>query len=358
MRYIFLFITLLFTSISFGQGLTAFQDFRKNFVIFDNGHVRTVEYQPIQSYQIGGKLIPYIDNMGYFKIYNNGKVDEITYGPNIDYIATDHLVSYFVNDQLWAYENGKKKLLSVWVNNFKVSDYTIAYLDNNNNSFSMYQNGKITKLENVLTDINVINYAVGENIIAYNYLNEFKINFQGENFVIDFNNEPQSYKVGRNTVAWLDAVNYNFQAFYNGEIYTLEDFHPNWYAMGDNMVLYKDQLNNLKVFSQGKITSLSNGEVTDVNIQDNICSYMEQGQFKIFFNGEIKTLEYNRPSQLILENNSVVYLDQTKSLKYFDGQNGKIITSERITNFDVNLNTVTYQNSANRSRVFYKGKIY
>ena len=358
MKNIFQIILLLSCTYSFGQGLAAYEDYRQNFVIFDKGVFTTVENQPIQSYAVGGKAIPYIDNLGFFKIYANGKVNEIAYGPNIEFIATDNLVAFYLNDQLWAFDNGQKKLLSVWVNDFKVSDYTIAFQDNNNNSFCMYQNGKITKLEDVLADINELDYQVGENTIAYVYQNIFTINYSGQSFEISFNNEPLSYKAGRNIVAYLDDNEQTFKAFYKGKIFTLEDFHPNWYAIGDNMILYKDQLDNLKVFYLGETQSLSNGEVTEVSVQDNICSYIDQGQFKIFFNGKIKTLEFVEPTLTVLENNSAIYLDQTNSLKYFNGTESEVITSERIAHFDVKLNTITYQNSSGRNRVFYKGKIY
>lgn len=358
MKIILKFILLFCCSYSFGQGLSAYEDYRKNFVIFDKGSLKTVEYQPIQKFQVGGRAIPYIDNLGFFKIYHDGKVNDIAFGPNIEFTATDNLIGYYVNDQLWAYDNGEKKLLSIWVSNFKISDHTIAYLDNNNNSFSMYQNGKITKLEDVLTDINELEYVVGENTIAYIYQSIFTVNYAGERFELSFNNEPLSYKAGRNIVAYLDDNEQSFKAFYKGKIFTLEDFHPNWYAIGDNMILYKDQLDNLKVFYLGQVKSLSNNEVTNVSIQDNICSYIDQGQFKVFFNGEIKILEYVEPTFTVLENNSVVYLDQTNSLKYFNGVEGSVITSERIANFDVVLNTITYQNLSGRNRVFYKGKIY
>jgi hypothetical protein len=352
------FLLLFITSYTFSQGLMGYEDFRRNFVVFDDGIIKTLEIQPVLKYGVGGKCIPYIDNLGYFKIYNNKKVHQVNYGANIDFIATDNLVSYFFNEQLWVFENGEKHLLSIWARDFKVSDYTIAYTDNNNNSFNVYQAGQIIKIEDVMSGVNELNYKVGENIVAYNFLNSFNVFYNGHKEEITFNNPPSAYEVGRNIVAYTNPQQQTFNAYYNGQIYKLEDFQPTWFRTGDNMILYKDQLNNLKIFYNGEVKNLSNFEVTNIDIEDNICTFVEQGQFRVFFKGEVKTLEYYTPTVRILDNNTVLYLDQNNLLKYFDGKTGVNISSERVSNFGIYINTIKFENSGGQNRIFYKGKIY
>lgn len=351
-------ITLFLAHTTFSQGLTAYEDFRGGLVVFDNGVSKVLEIQPVQRFGIGGRAIPYIDNLGYFKIYQDGKVNDVAFGPNIEFRATDNLVSYFFNDQLWVFDNGKSELLSVWVESFQTSDQTVAYLDNNNNEFSVYQNKQKHVLEDIITGVNEIDYKVGENLVAYNFQDQFKIFINGTSFEILFNNKPSTYKVGKNIVAYVDGQEDSFNTFYLGKQQQLEDFTPEWYQMGDNMVVYKDQLGVLKMYHKGKKTILSTNDPTNVKITDNVCTFMDQEQFKIFFNGKITTLEYFPPLGSTLENNSVIYQDQTGSLRYFDGEKGEVITSEIIASYYVNLNTVTFRNRANRSKVFYKGEIY
>jgi hypothetical protein len=352
------FLFFLASLTAFGQGLTAYVDFRQQFVVFDNGVTTTLEIQPIQKFDIGGKCIPYIDNLGYFKIYFNKKVYDIAYGTNIDFKATDNLVSFYFNDQLWVFENGIKKMLSIWVKDFKTSDYTMAYLDNAKNTFNIYQEGQKQLLEDVQTGVNDFSYRVGENIVAYTLLGEFKIHYLGQIHNISFNNIPTNFEAGRNIVVYNSPREQSFNAFYKGKITKLEDFQPNWYKVGDNMVLYKDQLGNLKIFYEGEVKTLSNYEVSQIDLIDNICSFVEQGQFKIFYKGELKTLEYVPPTSRILDQNSVLYIDQTNSLKYFDGENSQLVTSERVSKFDLNINTISYQNSSGINRVFFKGELY
>ena len=299
-----------------------------------------------------------IRDRGYFKIYQDGKIHDIAFGPNIDFTATDNLITYFFNDQLWVFDEGKNELLSVWIENFKASDQTIAYLDNNNNEFNVYQAKEKHKLEDVLSGVNDIDYKVGENIVAYNFQDQFKIFLNGSTFEILFNNTPLSYKVGKNIVAYVDGQDDSFNAFYLGKQLTLEDFTPEWYQMADDMVVYLDQLGMLKAYHKGESIVLSTNDPSSVRLADNVCTFMDQGQFKIYFNGKITTLEYFQPSASTLENNSVIYLDQTGSLRYFNGESGKIITSEIISSYQVNLNTVTFRNRANRSKVFFNGEIY
>jgi hypothetical protein len=343
---------------AWSQGITAFIDYRSNFVVFDDGVFKTLEIQPIQRFSIGAKMVAYIDNLGYFKIYQNGKTHQVAYGTNIDFKCTDNLVTFYFNEQLWVFDNGEKKMLSLWTTDFKTSDYTVAFLDNQKNTFNIYQAGEIIKLEDVQTGINDLNYSIGENIIAYSYMNEFKVFYLGQNTEISFNNHPTSFEAGRNIVAYNLPREQTFNVFYKGENIKLEDFQPSWFKTGDNMVIYKDQLGNLKIFYDGQTKSLSNYQATQIDVQDNICSFVEQGQFKIFFQGELKILEYFVPNSKILDNNTVLYVDQTNSLKYFNGTAGEVITSERVGQIDLNINTISYQNSAGRNRVFYKGVLY
>ena len=359
-KRILLFITsLIYLTVGLtAQGLNAYTDVRGNFMVFDKGETKTLEIRQVRNYKIGGRSIPYIDNLGHFKIYNNGKVDDITFGPNIEYTATDNLIGYYFNEQLWVYDNGKKELLSLWVENYQISDYTIAFIDNNDNEFSVYQNGTKTKLEDVLSGVNDLDYRVGENVVAYNFQDQFKIFINGTTFEISFNNTPPSYKVGKNIVGYIDGNEQSFNAFYLGKQYTIEEIEPLWYKVADDMIIYKNQGGILKAFYKGETIILSTNEPTNIALADNVCTFMDQERFMVFLNGETHVTEYFKPKGSTIENNSVIYLDQAGALKYFNGTAGEVITSEVITSYQVNLNTVSFTNLANRTKVFYDGRIY
>ena len=356
---IIFFIGFLIASISsISQGLTAYERYNGDFVVFDHGVKKTLELQQIQRYSTGGKYIPYIDNIGYFNIYFNGKSNEIMYGPNIEFITSDNLLTYFFNDQLWVYDNGEKSLLTVWYESFKASDDIIAYLDNNTNKFMVYTSGVTHELEEVLTGVNDIDYQVGENIVAYNFQDQFKVFINGTSYEITFNNTPGSYKTGKNTIAYTDAQNESFHVFYKDQTYILEEFLPAWYKVADDMVVYEDQLGVLKIFYKGEVSVLSNLDATSIKLTDNICSFIEQGVFKVFINGNIKELEFFEPSLLIIENNVITYVDQQGQLIQYNGISKKILTSDLASNISANIDVFSYVNRIGRTKIYYQGEIY
>ena len=58
-----LFIVSIFLNFnSFSQNLAAFTNYKKNFIIFDKGQTKQVEFLPVKSYKIGGNAVAFITN--------------------------------------------------------------------------------------------------------------------------------------------------------------------------------------------------------------------------------------------------------------------------------------------------------
>ena len=144
------------------QNLTAYHDYREYFYVFDNGLTKLLEYLPVQSYQIGGNAIAYIDNSYNLKVYSKGMVTKLDIVPDIKYFATDHLVAYMAAAQLYVFDNSRIKTLSNWVDYYAVGDSLIAFFDQFNQSFQVYYKGKSIVLEDALGEPPVKEFKIGE----------------------------------------------------------------------------------------------------------------------------------------------------------------------------------------------------
>ena len=119
----------LATSPAHGQSLGAFTDYDKNFIVFDDGVFRQIEFQEVMSYAVGSGCVAYVNNGGHLKAYAN----HITYNvsPSVErYNITDNLFTFQVGTQLYVFEQGNKRLLTGYVGSFMVGDSVVAFIDN------------------------------------------------------------------------------------------------------------------------------------------------------------------------------------------------------------------------------------
>lgn len=105
-------IILVFYSHINAQSLSAYQDYRNYFFVFDDGQTLQQEFLPIESFKVGGNSVAYVDNTKGFKIYYKSKTYPIDEGIISDYQATDNLVGFAAGKRLGVFDNGKTTVLS------------------------------------------------------------------------------------------------------------------------------------------------------------------------------------------------------------------------------------------------------
>ena len=342
------------------QNLTAFHNYRDYFCVFDNGLIKLVEYLPVESYQIGGNAIAYIDNFYNLKVYNEGKIIKLNVGLNIKYFATDYLVAYSVAKQLYVFDNKRIKTLSYWVDCYGVSDSLIAFFDHYGYTFNIYYKGEIFILEDAMDEHSVKEFKTGDNILAYiNYNNYFKIFYMGKTTSVMLLDEPLIYDAGKNIVAYIDELTFTFKVFYKGNFYELETFHPNSFQIGDDMVAYLDNTNYLKVFYDNKTITIILYEPVFYYVFDSILISSDKEYFNVFYKGKKYVLENYIPDSYQVDYSSIAYIDELGRLKVFYKGKTKILTSfEELNDYKLSRNTVWYNLDVNTNKVFNNGKIY
>ena len=355
-------LLFIFTANIFSQSynLAGFHNYQKHFIIFDDGKTVDVENLPVQSFQVGGNCLAYIDNAGKFKVYYKGEIILLTNLLISKYYATRNLLVYEMFGQLYVFDNGKKQMLTSNVYRYAVGDSIVAFINANTNSSHAYYKGKIYNLENALTGNPINDFEAGDNIFAYFNDNTkfFKVFYNGNLEDVAQTNDLITYKAGLNTIAYVDKSMGTFHAFYKGSIIDLDDFEPKSYQVGDNIIAYITSLEEFKVFDGGNIETLSDFEPNAYYVTDSLIAYDEQGYFKVYYNGQIYELENYIPQHFQMQQSTIVYIDLNGWLKSFSAGKHFTVTKDIVKLFQLTYNTILINTTVNTVKVYFNGKLY
>jgi len=166
------------------------------------------------------------------------------------------------------------------------------------------------------------------------------------------------FEAGRDIVAYIDVPDMEFKAFYRGEDYHLEDFKPNSFKAGDEMVAYVNNLGKLKLFDKGEIYEISDFEPQFYEVTDRVLVYEEQGFFKTYCNGEVYVVERYTPQPYRVDYNSIAYLDENGFIKVFQNCEPKTIHFERVKEIDLIRDLVVWVIGINKTAIYFNGQVY
>jgi hypothetical protein len=359
MKHIRSFLILGFVIFSFtleAQNTAAYTDYKNYFFAFEDGATTEAEYLPVQSFQVGGNAVAYVDNKGNFKVFNKGQITTLSENTVSQYTASDYLVSYLTFKVLDVFDNGKTTELSKYVESYQTGDSMVAFLDSRAYSFGVYYNGSVTKLEDG-NATPVTSFMTGDNVVAYiNYLNEFKVFYRGKSIKITTVNRSLPYRAGKNIVAYCND-NYGFSIFHKWLIYDMEKFQPKSFVTGDDLAAYVTINGEFKVFYDGKMKLLGSFDPPFYKVADSLVVYNDTERFKVFYKGIVYTLENFIPTDYRISFNSIAYLDLQGRLKTFHAGKTTFVTNAKIDKFALYRNVI-YYSVFNRNYIYYNSRIY
>lgn len=365
MKYIFYFlIGLVWPATTMSQGLAAYIDFQKRFHIFDKGVSKIVEQQKVKSFKVGTNCIAYVDYADNFKIYKNGEVKTLEIGGVRNYVVTDYLMAYSMTDILKVYDNGKVTTLSANAKEFVIGDSLIVFYDEYYNSINGYYQGKVYSQRLRLIGKTIQKLKAFGNIAALITAEDrnFWIVYQGQRHLINEFVDDVQFKVGRDIVAYMDEPTRTFKAFYQNEIYDLENFIPKSYWMGSGRVVYVDQNDNFKVFENGEVKIIEDAEPEFYLVKDSMIVYRQLNSFKCYYRGVTHTIENFIPSKYDFSWDKIVYLNNEQNLVVFEDGESKIISQggsqALINSFELNRDVIVINTGVNTTQIYYKGQFY
>lgn len=359
-RFLILLIAVWTFPLTQAQQLAAFNDFMERFWVFDGGQFQQLEYLQIQDYQIGGLVLAYIDGGDNLKIYRNGKVETLITGRPIKYNATDYLLGYSIYEQLNVWDNGDTKVLSMEAGEYLIRDSLVAWYNKRRQTIQVYYDETIYTIEDALIYDPITRAKAGDNTLAYIQpsTRELKLFYRGEVQVLYPFVEDLVYEAGRDIVAFMDVQNMAFNVFYKGELITLEPFMPKSFQVGDEILVYVDNLGRLKYFEGGEPVEISPYEPRFYDLVDRTLVFEEQGFFKTYCNNQIYIVERFIPEVYRIDWNTIAYLDQSRFLKAFQHCEHVSVTNAIVRELMLFRDLIVFVENVNQPKVFFLGQVF
>lgn len=243
------------------------------------------------------KVVPFVDFNNYFRSFENDNFRQLEFQPIKEYQAGDDLVAYIdTRGNLRVYDGNERKDISNLNVQYKISDHLLAY--NIGPTLNMWDAGKLQTLTYFSR-----NYEVKDSMVVY---------------------EDTRF----NTV----------NVYWNKEIYTLYTLTGELYmpvAIGDNIVVFKDNGNFYKVFWRGQIYDLGvwNGVIDFQAGCDIVCfNDPTTRTFAIFENGQFINVEEFYMKKYKAGRGFVVYEDLNGNLMLY--KNGE---KNQVSNFSASF---------------------
>ncbi|MBA7529808.1 hypothetical protein ES705_22007 [subsurface metagenome] len=359
-KLIFPLLFLIIFKTGQSQHLGAYTDYRDRFYIFDHGESTKVEDLMVQSFDIGGECVMYINSQGHLKIYNDGKLTKLESGGVSKYFATDHLAAYSIFEKLKVVEDGQAITLSTRCPIYSVEDSLIVFYDKNLESLRVYYEGESKDIESGMVGMPVDNFSSGDNMVAYisSRTKDFKIYYKGKNHTILQYVEGLSFKAGKDIVAYKSNIDNTFHVYYKGENYQLEDFPPKSYKVGDGFVAYVDEMGVFKVFYNGKVQEVSSFSPETYIAEDYLLIFTEHEYFKVFSKGSVHEVEAYIPKSFKLDWNTVAYLDNSNRIWLVVNGEKKYLINDLINTFDIYRDLIIMNVKVNRNIVYYQDEFF
>lgn len=354
-------ILLLMALWSYAQHLAAYSDQQRKFYVFDAGETKKLEDLDILDYQVGGICLAYIANNGALKAYYNSKVYDLEIGgPAIKYKATDYLLGWKVNDFLKVFDQGEIITLSTATKGYQIQDSLIAWYDYIKQAVYVYYNKEIITVEDGLLDFPVDNLVAGDNIVAYRttFDDQFKAFYQGEVFTLDNLGSNNIYKAGRDILGWTDLSRNLFKVGYKGEVYELDYFAPRSFQVGDEIIAFIDYMDNFRVYEKGIQYDILTYPPDYYEVTDEVLIFFDQGFFKTFCNGSVQIIERFIPDVYAIDWKTIAYIDQNKNVVIVQNCEKKIVTYEVVHDIELIRDLIVYKVGVNISKIYYFGQVF
>src|SRR5436190_8111026 len=106
-KYLLLFLFTICFRVSNGQYVSAYEDYRKYFYVFENGAPRQLETAPVKKYFIAGSELVYINSANELRAWYNGEKFSIGEAANTTINATNNLIYYINTTALTVIDKGE-----------------------------------------------------------------------------------------------------------------------------------------------------------------------------------------------------------------------------------------------------------
>ena len=306
---------------------------------------------------IAQPLSAFVNIQNQVMVWDNGILRKVDFLPPIELKVGRSAIPYLDNTRSFKiyYGGGTRTVNLGFTSVFEASDNLVLFL--NARSLNVFDRGTIKNLSGLCQQ-----YYLGDSLILFldGVRNEYKAYYNGEVFGIEnFLAETpiQNAKVSDNIAAYINYAA-QFRIFWHGAITNQEDVAIESFEVGRNTVAYVDASRRFRVFHSGKTLTLDEYAPRDYAVGDNVVAFVtNDGYFKIFYNDSVQTVGFFRPDYVVSDN-IVAYRDAGGYFQIF--YKGEIykIDSYYPSSFTAQYNSMAYVDRGNVLRLFTDGELY
>jgi len=358
-KFVFITVILFVFNVAQAQYLAAFNDNLEQFWAFEAGMFNQLEDSEVLDFQVGGTLIAYLDEASNFKIYQYGAVKTAIKVAPIEYTATDYLLGYSLIDTLYVYDNENIIKLSDDCLDYIVMDSIVVWQNRYAETINIFYNGEITTIAENISEFKLEPYMVGDNLFAYvnPTTQEFTIFYRGKLFLPDTYTNELKFQAGCDILAYTNIVDKSFNIFYKGEVRELDIYQPKSFQVGDQMVAYIDNQDDLKIFENDQVINVSS-DPEFYEVKDHILVFENMGSFKTVCNGQVYIIEQYVPRPYYIDVNTVAYLENNESIRVFQHCKHIVANKVDVIKFNMVRNVIVYAIEEDEIKVYFNGEVY
>jgi hypothetical protein len=311
----------------------------------------------ISSDLLAQPLATFVNLQNQMMVWDNGMIRKVDYLQPQQVKVGRTTIPYIDNSNSFKiyYGGGVKTLNIGFTNKFDATDNLVAFM--NAKSLNVFEQGKVKNLSGMCDQ-----YYFGDSLIVYldGVRSEFKAYYNGniypiENFLAG--SAIDVIKVSDNVAAYINYAN-QFRIFYHGNIIPQEEYLVNSFGVGRNTVAYVDANRQFRVFQSEKTQKIEDYPPTSYQVGDNLVAYVStDGYFKVYYNDSVYKIGFFNPNYQVGDH-IVAYQDPSGYLKVF--YKGEITTLESYypDNISIKYHSLAYVNQTNTLRMFSDGEVY
>lgn len=346
---------LLFSILSatlFSQEVFPYMDNIGYMRSFQDGKSIKVEHIPPMDIKYSEKIIAFIDNKNDLFVYDGVKKELLSNMAN-SYQIGYNLCAWNSGPILYAWENGKKHLLTQFGRNYIVTDSLVVFDDHMENAICAYYNDSIYTLFKSVDRPRMPQY-IGSNSVAFVGNGDIHYTFiSGKILEIGVINDKVTYAPGANKIAFNDPFHQSFAVAHKYEIIDIESIMVNDYKAGWDIIVYRDQNDNLMCYTDGGLIELSNFNAYNYDVFRNMVVWNEAGLFFVYDGKQKFEIANYIPEEYQIRDGIVVFRNLNGGVSIYENGEVKVLSNLPNAQFEVNGNTVRIHISRGNF-IFYK----
>jgi len=268
-------------------------------------------------------------------------------------------ISFFTDylNNVLVFDNGNlKQLEHLPIKSYVLGNNAFAYEDNAGN-FKVYHNRFLHTLSSFVSS-----YTVSDNLIAWKMNTQLKVFDNSSSLTLSIT--ATDCFVGDDIVVWFDNTEKKLKAYYEKEIYELDDAlgtgTMNGVFMGENIVAFVDSHGYLGVFYEGEIENLGYYDrIKSLKVGKDIIAFVEEplNNFQIYYFGDVSDVESFEPKSYKVGDAFAAYVDANDYLKVFYNYKHEIISFDKPSFYEI-ADEVMVFGLQNYFKVWYKGIVF